>query len=241
VTRPIKAFAANDLRAVGRDPLLTTLLSVPWLMVVGVRLVVPAVTAWLATEVAVDLTTWYPLIASLFFVLQLPLVFGALAGLLVLDERDDGTLTALRVTPVTPASLLAYRGAAVAGLSAVFVAVCLPLSGLAPPPLPALLPVALLASLGAPLTGLLLVAFAANKVEGLALVKGLGVLMVGPAAAFFTESPWQLLAGVLPTYWAAKAYWQASAGGATWPFLLAGLVCQALLITWFARRATARL
>ncbi len=241
MTRPTTAFAANDLRAVGRDPLLTTLLLVPWLMVFGVRLVVPAVTAWLASDVGVDLVTWYPLLASLFFVLQLPMVFGALAGLLVLDERDDGTLTALRVTPVTLASLLAYRSAAVAGLSAVFVTVCLPLSGLASPPLPALVPVALLAALGAPLTGLLLVAFAANKVEGLALVKGLGILMLGPAAAFFMESPWQLLAGLLPTYWPVKAFWQASAGAATWPFLLAGLACHALLIAWLARRATARL
>lgn len=241
MTRPTTAFAANDLRAVGRDPLLATLLLVPWLMVAGVRLVVPPVTAWLAADAGVDLVTWYPLIASLFFVLQLPLLLGALGGLLVLDERDDATLTALRVTPVTLACLLAYRGAAVAGLSAVFLVVCLRLSGLAPPPLSALVPVALLAALGAPLTGLLLVAFAANKVEGLALVKGLGVLMLGPAAAFFVRSPWQLLAGLLPTYWPAKAYWQASAGAATWPFLLAGLACQALLITWLARRAMARL
>jgi hypothetical protein len=39
------------------------------------------------------------MLLSFFFVLQIPLLFGLLVGLLVLDERDDDTLTALRVTP----------------------------------------------------------------------------------------------------------------------------------------------
>lgn len=56
----------------------------------------------------------------------------------------------------------------------------------------------------------------------MALSKAFGILLVGPLAAYFIEGGWQFALGLLPTYWPAKAYWVASAGGAAWPYVLAG-------------------
>jgi fluoroquinolone transport system permease protein len=78
--------------------------------------------------------------------------------------------------------------------------------------------------------------FAANKVEGLALMKVLSIFMLGPLAAYFVGSSWQLLFGLLPTYWPAKAFWVAGEGGNFWPYVLAGLAYALLLISLLLRR-----
>jgi fluoroquinolone transport system permease protein len=105
-----------------------------------------------------------------------------------------------------------------------------------------LVPVSLVASLLAPLELMVLVVFANNKLEGLALMKGLGILFLGPIAAFFIESNWQLLLGVLPTYWPAKAFWMASAGeSGAFLYMLAGIAYYMLLLAWIGQRFRVRL
>jgi hypothetical protein len=52
------------------------------------------------------------------------------------------------------------------------------------------------------------------------MVRALGIVIAGlPLIPWFIESPWHLAFGVLPPYWAAKAFWVASAGGTWWPYL----------------------
>jgi fluoroquinolone transport system permease protein len=231
----LRAFGISDLKSVRRDPLLLYMLIIPPLMVLLVRLIVPRATDYLSE--GFDLVPYYPMLLSFFFVLQIPFLFGLLVGLLVLDERDDDTLTALRVTPISMSGYALYRGGAAVLLSFGYVLITLPLTGLMSPSLlPAVAPVALLSGLMAPLVALILVAFAANKVEGLALMKGLAVFMLGPLAAYFMDSSWQLLLGILPTYWPAKAFWVAGEGGNFWPYVLVGLIYNLLLLALLLRR-----
>jgi fluoroquinolone transport system permease protein len=233
----LRAFGMNDLKIVRRDPLLVYMLVIPPLMVLLVRLILARATNYLSEGFGFDLVPYYPMLLSFFFVLQIPFLFGLLVGLLVLDERDDDTLTALRVTPISMAGYASYRGWAAVLLSFGYVLISLPLTGLISPSLlPAVAPVALLSGLLAPMVALILVVFAANKVEGLALMKGLAVFMLGPLAAFFMDSNWQLLLGVLPTYWPAKAFWVAGEGGNFWPYILVGLAYTLLLLTLLLRR-----
>lgn len=233
----LRAFGISDFKSVRRDPLLLYWLVIPPLMVLLVRLILPWATGYLSNNFDFDLVPYYPMLLSFFFVLQIPLLFGVMAGLLVLDERDDDTLTALRVTPLSMAGYALYRCGATTLLSFAYVLIALPLTGLLPPSLlPATAMVALLSGLMAPLFALILSTFAANKVEGLALMKGLSVFMLGPLAAYFIDSDWQLLLGVLPTYWPAKAFWVAGEGGNFWPYVLVGMVYHLLLLAWLLRR-----
>jgi len=230
-------LARNDLFSLRRDPLLIYLALVPWLMVLLVRLAVPGLTVWLRQTQGVDLQLYYPLIVSFFFVMEIPMIIGVVMGLLLLDERDDGVLTALGVTPVSGLRFLRYRLWLMIGLSAVHVLVCAPLTGMVPPPAwPRLVPVAVLSSLFAPLLALIMAVFAGNKLEGLALMKALGVLLVGPVAAYFIRSPWQLALGVMPSYWWARAYWALGRSGEMWACLGVGTVYHAALILWLAGR-----
>ncbi|CAN5764211.1 multidrug ABC transporter permease [soil metagenome] len=237
----LRAFGMNDLKSVKRDPLLIYMLIIPPIMVVAVRLIVPRLTERLIASFDIDLIPYYPMLLSFFFVLQLPLLFGLMIGLLILDERDDDTLTALRVTPISMTGYALYRGGAAIILGTVYVIIALPLTGLMPSAVrPALLPVAILSGIMAPMFGLILATFASNKVEGLALMKALGIFLLGPLAAYFIDSDWQVLLGILPTYWPAKAFWVASEGGNFWPYVLAGLAYNLGLLAVLLRRFRAQ-
>lgn len=113
----LPAFGLNDLKSIRREPLLLYMLVIPPIMVLVFRLILPPATAYLSENFDFDLVPYYPMLLSFFFVLQIPLLFGVLVGLLVLDEKDDNTLTALRVTPISMRGYALYRGAGGAGLS----------------------------------------------------------------------------------------------------------------------------
>jgi fluoroquinolone transport system permease protein len=240
--RVVLAFARNDLRSVGRDSLLVGAALAPWLLVAGVRLLVPAATAWLANAHGVDLVPYYPLLLSLLCLLNIPLLFGMMTGFLMLEERDDRVLAALRVTPLSLRRYLLYRLGTALLLSTAVILIGLPLTGLmaAPvwPPLPVL---ALLGGLTAPLVALLMAAIAGNKVEGMALSKAFGLLPLGALVAFFIDGEWQWLLGVLPSYWPVRAFWLVSAGGAAWGEVAIGVAYHALLLAALTRRLQARL
>ncbi len=201
----------------------------PLLIVVLVRWLVPYITEKQAPWF--DLVPFYPLIISYFLVLLIPLMFGVVIGFLLLDERDDQTLTALQVTPLPLDSYLMYRIALPFMLSVLTAVVAVPLTGLVQVPFLPLLLVSLLASLEAPIFALALASIAENKVQGFALMKGSGVILLAPVAAYFVPSGLQLLFGIIPTYWPVKAFWVAAGGGSRyWPFLLAGLLYHLFLL-----------
>ena len=236
MARAMLVFGANDARNVRRDSMLLIFLLAPLLAVAVLRLVVPLVAAYLDLRYSFDLTPYYPLLLSL-FVLGLPSGFGSLAGFMVLDERDDDTMTALRVTPASMAGYVGYRISAAITLSFLYTLGCISLTGLAPGPLiPALVPAALLAGFFSPIVALMLATLANNKVEGLALGKAFGIFILGPLAAYFVNPGWQLLFGVLPTYWPAKAFWVASESGNFWPYFLVGLTYNLVLVALLLRR-----
>ena len=80
-------------------------------------------------------------------------------------------------------------------------------------------------------------ALAANKVQGFALQKLIGVPLVLPALALFLPEPWGSVAAIVPTSWPAQLFWQLQQGrGIDWGTLLVGLLYQALLIALLLRR-----
>lgn len=223
-TRALAAFGRNDIRGTYRDPLLVMVVVAPVIWTTGVAVLTPRVTAMLARRNGFDLVAYYPLILTAFLLLTSIVVVGALAAFLILDEVDAGTLTALRVTPVPLSSFFVYRAATVLVVTTIYVIATMSFSGILGPGLTtALIPIGLLAGVSAVVTLLLIIAMAGNKIQGLAMVRALGMLIAGlPCLPWFIRSGWNLAFGVLPPYWAAKAFWVASAHGIWWPYLVAG-------------------
>lgn len=225
-TKALAAFGRNDLRGTYRDPLLVMIVLAPVIWATAVAVATPPVTDLLAERYGVDLVPYYPLVLTAFLLLTSIIVTGGLAALLVLDEVDAGTMSALRVTPVPLSTFFAYRAGTVMALTAMYVVATLSFSGILQPGLTMpLIPIGLLAGLSAVVTLLLIVALANNKIQGIAMVRALGMLIAGlPCLAWFVDSAWNLAFGVLPPYWAAKAFWVASGNGAWWPYLIVGVV-----------------
>jgi fluoroquinolone transport system permease protein len=232
-SRALMAFGRNDIRGTYRDPLLIGIVLAPVIWTTGVALLTPRFTSMLADRNGFDLVPYYPLILTAFLLLTSIIIVGGLAAFLVLDEVDAGTLTALRVTPVPLSALFTYRAATVMVVTTVYVIATMSFSGILEPGLvPALIPIGLLSGLSAVVSLLLIVVMANNKIQGLAAIRALGMLIAGlPCLPWFIDSGWNLAFGVLPPYWAAKAFWVASDHGTWWPYLLGGVVYN-LAVAW---------
>jgi fluoroquinolone transport system permease protein len=206
-------------------------------MVAVLRFMMPIAKIWLDTEYGVDIVPYYPLILSFFLLLEVPMLFGLVYGLLILDEKDDRALVALQVTPVSLDSYIFYRFIVTFLMSVVYIILTIMASGLlSGSQLLRLAPAVLLSGLQAVLILEILISLANNKVEGLAIMKGTGIMLIGPLVAFFLESNWEILLGVLPTYWPAKAFWLVWEGESSILYILIGLVYTLILITLLYRR-----
>ncbi|MFE0020830.1 ABC transporter permease [Amycolatopsis sp. NPDC059021] len=240
MTRVFTALGRNDLRGVGRDTLLAGMFVAPLVWIAAVRFGTPPVTRMLADRDGFDLAPYHPLILVGFLLLTSAIIVGGVTALLVLDERDARTLTAVRVTPAPMSGYLTYRATIAVALTTVYVLGTITASGLYPARLlPALIPIGLLTGCSAVVVALVILAMAKNKVEGLAAIRALGILVAGlPLLPSFMDTGWRLAFGVLPTYWPAQAFLAAMDGGAWWPYLLGGVAYHALLCWPLVRRFT---
>ncbi len=237
VLTALRSIGPIDWLSVRRDNLLGWMLFMPLFLGVFIRLAVPPLRLRLLDLLGFDLQPYYPVIISYFLILMTPMVFGMLIGFLLLDERDDDTLQALQVTPLTMNAYLGYRLALPILLSVVMLFVVFPLAGLVTASAGQLLLVSLVAAPMAPLIALFLASSAGNKVEGFALLKAMGIVLVLPIAAYFISSNWGLLFGIWPTYWPIKVYWLLLQGSqSVMLFAAIGWLYQSLLIVVLLQR-----
>lgn len=232
-----KALGPIDLKTIQRDPLLRWLVGAPLVAALATRWFLPIVFTRLGIFLEFDLMPYYTPIMGASLLMLVPVLAGMVIGFLLLDQRDDQTLTALQVTPMSLAAYIVYRFTAPILLSAIMTVITLPLAGVTTLGFASLAIVALAAAPLAPLFALFLAAFAQNKVQGFALTKASGLLLWPPIIAYFVQSGWQLAFGLAPTYWPARLLWTLEAGEAyAWIYLLVGLIYQFLIMAILLKR-----
>ncbi|TQM09983.1 ABC transporter permease [Pseudonocardia kunmingensis] len=239
----IATFGRNDLRTVRRDSMLVTVMLGPFLYAAALWFL-PALTDYLAHTYSFDLVPYRSAIVSAFCVLGPPLLLGAVLALQLVDERDQNTLAALRVTPVPPSTYPAYRAGMTIALTTFSVLASLAISRQVDVRTLVLgVPVALMAGLLAPVLGFTVSSLGRNKIEALAVMRviGLAVFTVPMIPFFILDSPWQLAFGILPPYWPVRAFWSAYDGGSYWPYLAVGLLYNAATALLLLRVAARRL
>jgi fluoroquinolone transport system permease protein len=231
----VRRVGPMDVRAILRDRLLLWFLVLPPVVAALLGWGIPLLTGWLQTRFGFDLIPYYPLIAGS-YVLVAPSMVGFVVGFLLLDERDDHVLDAWRVTPVSLNDLFVYRVGAPVLLGTAMTLVGYGVLRLAPIPIGALISAAALGAGTAPAVALALVGFADNKVSAFAIAKFVSAVSNLALVAWFIPTPWQLLAGGLPSYWPMKVVWQAANGAAWEPYAAAGLVVNVVAITLLLMR-----
>jgi fluoroquinolone transport system permease protein len=197
-------LAAADARMVARDPLLAIMPFAPLLAATAMRLIIPPVAGFLLPRLGFDLLAWGGLIRGI-LILFPGMFYGMVAGFLLLDDRDDGIAAYWSVTPVRRSGYLLAR----LGLFTLFAVpaglACGLIIGSGPLRWGHELAMAVLGALQVPVYSLFLAAFAANKVEGLSIVKALGILNMAPLAVLLPGSVGRL-GWPVPQYWAAAGY-----------------------------------
>ncbi|MHA6481614.1 hypothetical protein ACX1C1_06890 [Paenibacillus sp. strain BS8-2] len=226
----VRGLLASDCRQMLKDPMLMACIIGPILLIAMARFGLPALLDWIEYEYEITLYA-YTSLAAIFLLTIIPVLIGSLAGLLMLDERDEKLIAYFEVTPLTRDGYFRFRIWMPSLLGLITIGLFIGLSGIAEARLISIYAVVLLV-LEAPLIAMFLAAFASNKVEGLALSKAAGLLFTGPIIAYFAPKPWSYLGVWIPTYWPAQSYLTGirDEGGASLGWFVGGLGLHIVLL-----------
>ncbi|HEX3020195.1 MAG TPA: hypothetical protein VHP36_07825 [Chitinispirillaceae bacterium] len=198
------SFIRGDYISVLRDSMMGILFISPVLIGLAIRILLPYLQEILDRFFNFDLTCYFTGISG--FLIQLPpLLYGLVAGFIIIDERDEGVLQYLTVTPLSRGGYLAYRIIMPSLASIAASVLCLAISAIVPVFFFKLLPVLILSSLGSPLIALLLAAYAHDKIAALPLTKLISLSLLPALVVFFCDSPLQFICGITPAFWIVKA------------------------------------
>lgn len=236
--RAFQVLGPVEAHSVRRDALLRWMLLIPFAAALAARGLLPVLLARIEPWLPVSITPHYAALMGYGMLLLAPALVGMVTGFVLLDQRDEQVLAALRVTPLPLSQYMLYRLGAPLLLSVVLTVPVFAIAGLDAPAPAGLLLAALLAAPMAPLFALTLATLASNKVQGLALSKACGILFAPPIVAYFAPAAWQPLLAVAPTYWPAQVYWALDAGhfGAASAYAGGALLVYTLLLSLLIRR-----
>jgi hypothetical protein len=228
---------SGDALNVGRDPMLLLAVAMSLLPALALHLARGPMDA--AAVAAFGVAGISNVVVSAAVTIPAALI-GWVTGFLLLEDRDEGTLLALDVTPVGKSGFLAYRAAITAALAVAVTLYAWPLL-LPQVGAPLAFCLAALVALNAVSFAVVLPAIARNKVEGLAVTKLTNLLALAPLLAAI-PSPWRYLGGVLPSFWIGELLGLAGPQGSPiWLAATLGLLINvaavAALFRLFARRA----
>ena len=244
MTTFVQRMGRNDAKLVGRDQFMIGLIGYPILNLLVLRYGIPPLTDWALTRFDFDLVPYYGVIVSYAMIVMIPMFMGMVFGLLLIEERDDDTLTAMMVTPVSLDRFVLYRILAAVFVSFGMMLLFVPYVGIVEIPFWKLVPIVLVATATAPLTALIFFSLADNKVQAFGVLKALSTLNLVPAIAWFVPEPWQWLLGLYPPYWAIKSFWVAiepaasAVGFLLW--LLPAFVLYPVVLKWLINRFRAK-
>jgi fluoroquinolone transport system permease protein len=226
----VRELSGAEMRSLRRDSMLRLMIVLPLMLALLTRWLVP----WGAARFDVDPIPFYPLLMSAFVVFLAPVLVGYIVGIMLLDERDEGTLQAISVTPLPLWQYLAWKLTIPVVATTILTIVLFPVVGFMPFRWN-YLPVVMVGAMWAPLLALLMSCFARNKLQGFVLMRVSNVLLVIPMVAWFFPK-WEPLLAIFPAYWPIKSFWLAAEGQSGLVFILVGVLFHAAVIAWLYRR-----
>lgn len=249
-SNPLPALIIADLARISRDSLTVGIILAPLLVGLIFRIfapspeaIEPVLVTYLGSDLGAEVARASPVLLMSLLTALAPGLVGAVYGLLLVGERDDRTLTVVRVMPMPFAGYLAARMLAPLVLSVAATIIAYPLAGLAPLPITTVAVLATVNATNAPVTALAMAAFARDKMGALAIMRVANSVLALPILAYFAMPPVAYMAWPSPAYWQMKALWSAVEGGRVGGFLaiaiLMNVVLGLVLYGCFERRGEA--
>lgn len=220
-----------DFKLLKGDPMLYMIMAVPFILWALMQFLVPWIIELSMQNWDLDLSAHYKQ-AGTFFLMLIPMMIGMVYGFILLDERDGGIITAISVTPTGKLGYLSMRLGVPIVLSLVAILLFQLVLGLRDKlDIIQLIVISVLVSSQSLLLLLLLGAFADNKVMGMALSKGFGILLIGPLLDYILPGTLKWTGAYSPLFWASRAL-MANSNGHFWLYTSITIVFQSLLL-WF--------
>lgn len=222
-------------RQIVRDGMLLILLPAPFLMGAALRLLLPFANTLTMREIGLSLVPWYPL-SDAIVITMMPIMTAMISAFLMLDERDEGIGAYYAITPAGGTSYLAARIGLPMAWSLISSVIVLHLFALNQIGVSVFLPLVFIATLLGIAIAMLLVTYAGNKVEGLALSKLAGLFTLGIPAAWFLQSPTKIVFSFLPSFWIGESLLTVNLyGGTILVPILAGIISAIIWIGLLTR------
>ncbi|NJE00886.1 ABC transporter permease [Thermococcus sp. JdF3] len=197
----VRKFAAiyrTDLKLLRRDPML--------LYSVGMTLVLLFIVRYFKDRMG---ELYYGI--ALFVLIFIPMIFGMIPGFMMADEKEEKTVQALQVMPISSEAFLVYR-LTWASLVTVAFTVIAPHVLDMEIPWKGVLALAVLFLLEVWIYGLLITIFAESRMQAITVSKILGWLLILPVAVKLVvlwrdlSTDWSKLTAFLPTYWTYRVF-----------------------------------
>lgn len=229
--RFLLSLSVNDLRCTFRDPVFKALLFFPFISYAIIAWGLPSIIQrWPAVDN-------YAGVILMWACMQSSTMFGFIYGFLFLEEKEENINQALRVVPVSGIVLVFSRLLIGMGISFMVSVILFHFGGVVRLPLLHEILLSFLYSLSAPLITLLLAAFARNRMEGLAQMKMVNILLMLPALIYFLPYKALHLTAVIPTYWSFRATEMSiHRTGSFLLYIFAGLLLHLVIIFFLNRR-----
>ena len=234
--RGLLKLASADLRNISRDP---TLLGV---MVMSILLILVFLVFEDQMNEAVlsafSLTNFSDYIVPLVLIIPAYLI-GWIIGFLILEERDEGPLLALDVTPLGKQGVAIYRATLAFFLTLIVVGVAIPFL-LPPKTIQVVVTLLVFTALQSSIVSFAIPSLANNKIQGLALTKVTNLFSFVLLLTLF-PTPWRYLAGFIPSFWIGEMLHLSTQQYLPQAIvIILGQVCHILVLIYFYNRLRMR-
>jgi len=183
----------HDLEEIFSNGILLAGTLAPLLMAGAINWGIPYINGFLITHFEWTLEEYFPLLSAMIF-LTAPGLMGFVLAFLILDERDSGLIRYFLVTPMGERGYFLYRMGLPMIIGGIMTLLLMGLQRIHPFPTNRLALVLPLIILEIPFYALVLTGLARNKVEGLAMAKGVAMTGNLPLLVYLTGLP------ILPFY-----------------------------------------
>ncbi len=224
--KPLLRSFLMFVRQIFKDAMLAAVCAAAVLAALFIRFGIPAIENALCGYFGREaiLTDFYVLF-DLLLALVTPYLLCFASALMMLTEYDENMASYLAVTPVGKKGYILSRLVFPAVLAFIASVMLMGLFSLTEWPFGMVVCICLLTSLLSVAMVLLLFAFSHNRVEGMAMGKLSGLLMLGLPVPFFLPSAQQYLFSPLPSFWIAKLCMERNV-----IFMLPALLCSLIWI-----------
>lgn len=214
-------------REIKHDFMLAACILSPILIGAAFRFLLPLIEKLLCRKLGVpQIFTPYYVMLDLLLLVMAPVMLCFSGVLVILEETDCSVAKYYAVTPVGKWGYLSSRILLPALIGFFYNLALIFLFGISGLNALMALFLSLCGSVLALITSLIVVTYAGNKMEGMALVKLCGILIAGIPVSFLVTDPVRYVCGFMPSFWMAEL----CRSGNYW-YLIPALFSSAILLT----------